>query len=59
MAKILIIEACVECKYLIDPPGRMSRCLAQKYLIIRDVYEIPSWCPLQDAPEQDYKREKI
>lgn len=48
MKKLVEIENCVECPHLSDSLRRMPRCLAQKYLIIEDVYQFPSWCPLPD-----------
>jgi hypothetical protein len=53
MKKMIVIEACKSCDEVnLHYNSNKSEC-ERKQRSIPDYDKIPTWCPLQDAPEED------
>jgi hypothetical protein len=52
MKKMIVIEECWDCPRHRMGNARQGDC-AEKERYVSNADEIPSWCPLQDAPEEE------
>lgn len=47
----VLIEMCDQCPHNIVDPSDWDIVCSRTYIVIKDLFTLPDWCPLEDAED--------